>query len=180
MRYVVMLRGVNVGGRNKVPMAALVTLLSSEFDNVRTYIQSGNVVLDASMTSAEVCQWVERTLPQTFELDGSVIRALVLDRAEFREVVEQAPHDFGSDDATYRYDVGFFVGIGPDDVRPFVAVNPDVDVVTWGTRAFYHRRITALASRSRVSKIIGTPVYPSLTLRNWRTTSTLARLLDED
>jgi len=58
-------------------------------------------------------------------------------------------------------------GIGPQDV----------DVVELGERAFYHRRVTALASRSRMSKIVGSPVYPRLTLRNWRTTTTLAGML---
>jgi uncharacterized protein (DUF1697 family) len=45
-------------------------------------------------------------------------------------------------------------------------------------RAFYHRRVAALASRSRLSKIVGTPVYSSLTIRNWRTTVALAEMLD--
>jgi uncharacterized protein (DUF1697 family) len=54
-----------------------------------------------------------------------------------------------------------------------------VDEVVCGERAFYHRRVAALASRSRMPKIAGTPVYAALTIRNWRTTTTLAQMLDD-
>ena len=44
--FVVLLRGINVGGKNRLPMKELITLLASNgFDNVKTYIQSGNLVL---------------------------------------------------------------------------------------------------------------------------------------
>ena len=178
MRYVVLLRGINVGGRNKVPMAALRNYLAGDFGNVRSYIQSGNVLLDTDLPAVEVAAHIERGLPKAFELDSELIRVLVLDRAAYREVVEGAPPAFGSEPETYRYDVGFYIGVTAADVRPHIPVNPDVDDVVCGERAFYHRRVSALASRSRLSKIIGTPVYASLTIRNWRTTTTLAKMLE--
>jgi len=47
--YIALLRGINVGGHKKVPMAELRELLSkSGFGNVQTYIQSGNVILESS------------------------------------------------------------------------------------------------------------------------------------
>jgi uncharacterized protein (DUF1697 family) len=47
--YVVLLRGINVGGKNILPMKELTSLLEHEgYENVNTYIQSGNVVLSAS------------------------------------------------------------------------------------------------------------------------------------
>ncbi|MFG3342114.1 DUF1697 domain-containing protein [Glycomyces sp. NPDC048151] len=53
--YVVLLRGVNVGGHRKVPMADLRAALDEAgFDRVRTYIQSGNIVLDADEDAAAV------------------------------------------------------------------------------------------------------------------------------
>lgn len=180
MRHVVMLRGVNVGGRNKVPMAALAALLSEEFEDVQTYIQSGNAVLTSPLTSARVAERVEQLLATGFALDTSGVRALALDRRAFGQVMAQAPPEFGADDATYRYDVAFFMGVKAADVRPFVSVHPDVDDVTWGTRAFYHRRVVAQATKSRVARnLLSSPVYPSLTIRNWRTTATLAQMISE-
>jgi uncharacterized protein (DUF1697 family) len=179
MRYVALLRGINVGGRNKVPMAALRDVLAEDFGEVRTYIQSGNVALDSTESAAGVATHLERLLPSAFDLDSELIRVLVLDRDSYAQVVAEAPPGFGSDNDTYRYDVGFFVGVSAADVEPHVPTNPDVDVVSWGEHAFYHRRVIALASRSRVNRVVGTPAYASLTIRNWRTTTTLAGMLND-
>ena len=177
--YVVLLRGINVGGRNKVPMAALREHLDPHFAHVRSYIQSGNVVLDSDRSAAEVQAHLEDSLPTRFTLDVDLIRVLVLDADAYRSVLTDAPDGFGSDPETYRYDVGFYLGVGAAEVEPYVRANPDVDTVVCGERAFYHRRVAALASRSWLSRIVGTPIYPSLTLRNWRTTETLGRMLQE-
>ena len=79
----------------------------------------------------------------------------------------------------YRYDVVLYMGVTASDVEPYIFLNPEVDDALVGERAVYHRRITAKATRSRLNKIIGSPVYPSLTIRNWNTTVTLAAMLDE-
>lgn len=178
MRYAVLLRGINVGGRNKVPMADLRRHLSEHFEDVTTYIASGNVVLGSSLPAAEVERVVEELLPSVFSLDSEVVRALALDPTTYAAVLDEAPPGFGEDDDTYRYLVGFFMGVAADEVRPCLPEHPDVDVVTYGQHAFYHRRVSALATRSRVGQVVGTPVYGSLTLRNWRTTLALADRLD--
>lgn len=180
MRYVVLLRGINVGGRNKVPMAGLRACLAPHFAGVRTYIQSGNVVLDSERPAPEVAATVEGLLPTAFALDVDLVRVLALDADAYREVVDAAPPGFGDDPATYRYDVGFYVGTTADEVARHLPVHPEVDVLHCGERAFYHRRVVALASRSRLSRVVGTPVYPRLTIRNWATTTALARMLEED
>jgi uncharacterized protein (DUF1697 family) len=177
MRYVVLLRGINVGGRNKVPMPALRDHLSSDFENVRTYIQSGNVLLESHLSAGEVATHAERRLPTAFDLDSELIRVLALDATAYLEVIAGAPPGFGTQPEMYRYDVGFYVGVTAADVEPHMSVNPDVDEVTCGERAFYYRRISALASRTRLTRIMSTPVYASLTLRNWRTAMSLAEML---
>lgn len=175
--HVVLLRGINVGGRNKVPMAALREHLDHDFARVRSYIQTGNVVLDSDLPAAEIQAHIEHSLPKRFDLDRELIRVLVLDSRAYRSVLAEAPPGFGALPETYRYDVGFYMGVSAAEVEQHIVTNRDVDVVHCGERAFYHRRVTALASRSRVSKIIGTPVYASLTIRNWKTTEALGRLL---
>jgi uncharacterized protein (DUF1697 family) len=177
MRYAVLLRGINVGGRNKVPMAALRDHLAEHFGNVRSYIQTGNLVLDSDHPADQVAARIEQSLPAVFHLDSAVIRVLVLDPTAFRTVLDGAPPGFGSEPEKYRYDVWFYLGITTADVRPHIPVNPEVDEVVCGDRAFYHRRVTALATRSRVSKIVGTPFYASLTVRNWRTTVALGEMV---
>jgi uncharacterized protein (DUF1697 family) len=178
MPYVVLLRGINVGGRNKVPMAALRDRLSEDFRNVRTYLQSGNVLLESALPAGEMATHLEHWLPTAFDLESELIRVLVLDATAYLEVVADAPPGFGTRPETYRYDVGFYVGITAADVEAYMSVNPDVDEVAYGGRAFYFRRISALASRTRLTRIMGTPIYASLTLRNWRTTTSIAGMLE--
>lgn len=183
MQYVVLLRGINVGGRNKVPMPALREQLGARsggrYGNVRSYIQSGNLLLRSDLGADEVAAHVERTLPNAFALDTSLVRVLVLGEDAYRHAVAQAPPGFGSEPETYRYDVGFYLGTARDEVEPHLRAHPEVDEVSCGDLAFYHRRLTARASSSWLTRIVGSPVYGSLTLRNWRTTTALQAMLDE-
>ena len=80
-RYLVLLRGINVGGQNKVPMAALRELLESHgHTKVSTYIASGNVILSSDRSAAAIKRELEEALPKTFKLDSELIAVLVLTR----------------------------------------------------------------------------------------------------
>jgi uncharacterized protein (DUF1697 family) len=86
---VALLRGINVGGNNKVPMADLRALCTAlGYANVETYIQSGNVVFDASGSEAEVVAAMEAALLTTFGLTLSVV---VRSAAELVEIVARNP-----------------------------------------------------------------------------------------
>jgi uncharacterized protein (DUF1697 family) len=176
MQYVVLLRGINVGGTSKVPMADLRGHLGESFDDVRTYIASGNIVLTSDGETAEVAETVNDIVRAKFEVTR-LVTTLALPADAFREVIAQAPVGFGGRADIYRYDVAFYVGTTRTEVEKHVSVHPEVDTVTYGERAFYHRRLSAKATMSRMSKIASTPVYPNLTVRNWRTTTTLAGML---
>jgi uncharacterized protein (DUF1697 family) len=179
MKYVVLFRGINVGGRNKIPMAELREHLSAEFANVRTYIQSGNVLLESDLPADKVAAHIDANLASAFTLDSDLVRVLVLDAKAFGEVIADAPKGFGSDPDTYRYDVLFYMGVTAKEVEPYIFAHPEVDEVLVGKRATYHRRIAARASSSRVNKIVSTPVYAGITIRNWNTTKKLETLLKE-
>lgn len=87
--YAALLRGINVGGNNKVPMADLRALcLGLGYDNVETYIQSGNVVFDASGAEAEVVAAMEAALLETFALTLSVV---LRSAAELAGIVARNP-----------------------------------------------------------------------------------------
>ena len=74
MRYVALLRGVNVGGKNKLPMALLRDALNkTSFYGVTTYIQSGNIVFNTDLETSKCEQIIEDLLKAEFDLDVSVI-----------------------------------------------------------------------------------------------------------
>ena len=89
--YVALLRGVNVGGHNKVPMATLRQALeASGLERVRTYIQSGNVVLDARMDdAAAVATHVREVIATSFGLD---IATIAVASSAFAAVVAANPY----------------------------------------------------------------------------------------
>ena len=73
-RFIILLRGINVSGKNKIPMVDLRDLLSAlEFKNVQTYIQSGNNILDADKSKSEVCQIIKEGVLSKFGYDVPVL-----------------------------------------------------------------------------------------------------------
>jgi uncharacterized protein (DUF1697 family) len=59
-----------------------------------------------------------------------------------------------------------------------VTTNPGVDQAFVGPDVLYFSRLTAAASRSRLPRIVGLPVYQNMTIRNWNTTCKLLALMD--
>jgi len=101
-------------------------------------------------------------------------------RAQMRAVVEGAPEGFGADTDAYRYDVIFLKE--PLTVKAAlksVPMRQDVDEVHAGRGVLYFSRLIARAAQSHLSKVVSLPIYQSMTIRNWNTTTTLLRMLDE-
>ncbi len=72
--YIVLLRGINVSGKNKLPMAELRDLLNNlDFKNVQTYIQSGNIILESSESKSVICQKIKKGIKDKFGYDVPVI-----------------------------------------------------------------------------------------------------------
>lgn len=179
--YVLLLRGINVGGTNKVPMAQLRACLSEQdgITDVATLIASGNVVLRSSLSAAALQQLVEQLLPERFQLTSKLVRVLVLTSAQFRAVVDDKPAGFGEQPDTYHSDVIFLLGITPTQALQVFNPREGVDEIWTGRGVIYSQRLSAERTKSRLGAIAGTPVYPSLTIRNWNTTTRIVRLLDE-
>jgi uncharacterized protein (DUF1697 family) len=178
-RYVALLRGINVGGKNLIPMPALKAAFEENgFEDVRTYIQSGNVVFStATSKQAELTRRIERMLRKAFgRYEASVA---LRSRAQMRSIVERAPDGFGSEPTLYREDVIFLMP--PLTARTVVASVPikeEVDQIWPGTGVVYFSRLTSRATQSSLSRIISLPIYQQMTIRNWNTTTKLAELVN--
>jgi len=178
-RYLVLLRGINVGGRNKVPMAALRELLESHgHTKVSTYIASGNVILSSDQTASVIKRELEEALPKTFKLDSELVAVLVLTRAQLRAVVGDRPKGFGDEPDTYNSDAVFLMGIDAPTAMKVFDPRPGVDEVWPGKGVIYSQRLSAQRTRSRLGKIVGTPAYKSMTIRSWATTLALLERME--
>ncbi len=176
--YVILIRGINVGGKNKVPMGGLKTCLEKlGFSNVSTYIASGNVILESNKRPAEIKAQIEKALPESFKLDSELVKVLVLTRDQLQAVIDNKPDGFGEQPNVYHSDTIFLMGI--DAAQAMLVFDPreGVDKIWPGDGVIYSQRLSSLRTKSRLSKIVGTPAYKSMTIRNWNTTTKLLELL---
>ena len=177
--YVALLRGINVGGKNLIKMAALRTCFEDNgFEDVTTYIQSGNVVFRTrESSSSQLSPRIEKILSATFPYEASLV---LRTRAQMRSVVEKAPAGFGKKADRYRYDVLFLKPpLTAARAVKIVPTHPDVDEVAMGPGVLYWSRLSSRVTSSRISRVAAMPIYQSMTIRNWNTTTALLRMMDE-
>ena len=111
-RYVALLRGINVGGKNSVPMIRLRAVLEElGFTDVATYIASGNVILESERGADETRALIEEALPREFALHDERVRVLVLSQGQLQAIVDNRPKGFGSQPDRYHSDAIFLMGI---------------------------------------------------------------------
>jgi uncharacterized protein (DUF1697 family) len=178
--YVILIRGINVGGKNKVPMTGLRTCLEElGCSHVSTYIASGNVIVESGKRPAELQAQIEAALPKSFKLDSELIKVLVLTRTQLQAVIENKPQGFGEHPETYHSDAIFLMGIDAAQAMPVFDPREGVDNIWPGDGVIYSQRLSAQRTKSRLGKIVGTPVYQSMTIRSWNTTTKLLKLLEE-
>jgi uncharacterized protein (DUF1697 family) len=167
-----------VGGKNLIRMSDLQTCFEEQgFDDVATYIQSGNVSFDAGRTSAAaLTERVERMLSTTFGYEASVA---IRSRSQMRAIVEDAPDGFGAEPDRFRYDVIFLMPpFTSHTAMPLVPTREGVDRAWPGNGVLYFSRLTSRATQSRLSKVVSLPIYQRMTIRNWNTTVKLRELVD--
>ena len=178
-RYIVLLRGINVGGKNKLSMKALKEALEElGYENVATYINSGNVVLDSKKSANAVGAEIEKVLPKKFKLDSELIKVLALTRAKFKAMVSGKPKGFGDEPGKYHSDAIFLMGGKVAEAMGAFDPREGVDAVWPGKGVIYHQRLSAERTKTRLNKVMSTPFYKSMTIRNWATTMKLAEMLE--
>ena len=180
-RYVALLRGINVGGKNMIRMADLKAVFEENgYGNVATYIASGNVLFDSGdRSSAKLTKRIEDMLAARF---GHYKAWVVLrTREQMRRTVDGAPKGFGSQPARYRYDAIFLKSpLTPATVVRAVPLKEGVDRVYAGKGVVYHSRLTSRATQSRLSRVASMPIYQNMTIRNWNTTVKLREIMESE
>jgi uncharacterized protein (DUF1697 family) len=177
-QYVALLRGINVGGKNLIKMTDLKACFEAlGFENVKTYIQSGNVLFSADESDqANLTSQVEEALSKTFNYQSRVV---IRSHKQLKEIVVHAPKGFGSDPATYRYDVIFLKQpLTAAEAMQSVSAKEGVDQAFAGKDVLYFSRLISKATQSHLSRIISLPVYQSMTIRNWNTTTKLLDMME--
>jgi uncharacterized protein (DUF1697 family) len=179
--YVALLRGINVGGKNKISMAELKRCLEAQgYKNVTTFINSGNVILRSKLDNEVLARQIEKLLSQNFSFDNSIIKVLALAKDQLKSVVDKKPKGFGEQPGKYHSDVIFLMGIDTAEAMKVFQPKEGVDKIWPGEVVIYSQRLSAMRTKSRLNKIMGTPAYKSMTIRNWNTTTKLLELVQAE
>jgi uncharacterized protein (DUF1697 family) len=176
VRYVALLRGINVGGKSLIKMADLKTCVEAlGLEDVSTYIASGNVLFaSGERETAKLERKIEHAIEQRFRLP---VKVVVLDRPSYGRIVGAVPASWQGD-AGLRANVAF-VRRGTDARTVVRELDPDPAVeevkaikgaILWATKR------DAL-NRSVMRKLIGGAAYKELTVRNVNTVLKLHELL---
>lgn len=178
MKYVALLRGINVGGKNIVPMAVLKKCLEElGFTNVSTYTASGNVILESDNSTDAIKAQLEEALSESLKLDDEIIKVLVLTRNQLQAIIDNKPEGFGEQPEKYHSDAVFLMGIDSTSVMPLFNPREGVDKVWPGDGVIYSQRLSSQRTRSRLNIIMATPAYKSITIRSWSTATKLLKIL---
>jgi uncharacterized protein (DUF1697 family) len=175
-RRIVLLRGINLGPNKRVPMAELRELFSGAgFEDVRTYVQSGNVVLSGDVDPGALEGRCERLLAERF---GFEVPVVVRTRDELAAVVERNPLGDVAHDPK-RYQVSFLDAELEEGAveRLMELAAPDERVLADG-RELYAWHPDGVARSKLWAELAGTGLGVKATARNWTTVTKLLEMAD--
>jgi uncharacterized protein (DUF1697 family) len=176
-KYLALLRGINVGGKNILKMEDLKKRFEEAgFSDVTTYIQSGNVIFndlenDRMKLSVKIGVIMHESL-------GNEIKVALLTLAQMKKIIDGKPDGFGDEKDKYKYDVIFLIDpLKAGDAMKEIKTRAGVDDMYEGDKVIYIRRLTSELTKSYFSKINETSIYRDVTIRNWNTTRKLYEIM---
>jgi uncharacterized protein (DUF1697 family) len=170
-RQIVLLRGINLGPRRRIPMPELRELLQNAgFEDVRTYVQSGNIVLSSDLPLDALQRNCEDSIADRFGFDVPVI---VRTREDLERIVDLNPlADVAANPK--RYQVTFLSGQVSGDVLPKLeALATDSERLVAAGREIYTWHPDGAARSKLWAQLAGTGLGVVTTSRNWTTVTTL-------
>lgn len=178
MKYVVLLRGINVGGNHRVPKADFACVLESlGFQNVIIYLNSGNAVFDSDLKPTAAS--VQIALENHF---GFTIPTLVLPGKQVQDIAATIPAEWTNDSpkpdkSGQKSDVLFlFDEINSPDVLEKLGYKSELETMMYVKGAVITNVSRANQMKGSLQKLIGSPLYAHITIRNINTVRKLAEL----
>lgn len=179
MKYVALVRGINVGGNHRVPKAEFKKVLENlGFSDVLIYLNSGNAVFSSSQTPK--ASDVQAALENYF---GFSIPTLILSASKIKAIAAAIPSDWTNDkpqpdksgqksDVLYLFD-----DINAPDILQRLAYRPEIETMVYVDGAVLANVTRLNQGKSSILKLIGTELYKSVTIRNINTAKMLAELV---
>jgi uncharacterized protein (DUF1697 family) len=178
MLYVALLRGINVGGNNKVEMKTLKKVFEDlEFENVKTYINSGNVIFSSKQEKlTSISKKIETAVEKEF---GFSVNVVVKDKEQIITINKALPKTWLNNDKM-KCDVMFLWDeVDKESVLDELPIKEDIDDVKYVEGAILWRVDRDKVTKSGMIKIVGTKLYKQMTVRNCNTLRKLVAMMEE-
>ena len=178
MKYVLLLRGINVGGKNKVAMSDLKNMISKlGYENVITYINSGNIIFDANDNKEIVRVKISHML-ETFPFS---INKVILTQEEYLDEISNLPEWWSEE--LFRRDILFYSDeVDYSVMKERIKMMPlNDEMVHFGKRAVFWGKCNEknYLSTSYHKLLMKESFYKSITIRNARTFEKIIELLSK-
>ncbi len=176
MRHVALLRGINIGGRNKISMGQLkVAMEQTGFDDVSTYINSGNIFFTSNHDSTLLTQKLETVIADEFKLN---IKVLLRTKPSIEAVVGAIPEHWTNDRDHMKCDVMFlWEHYDNPSVLEKIHIRDGIDTVSYVDGAIIWMVDRKNQTKSGMMKLAGTDLYQHMTIRNVNTARKLLEFL---
>lgn len=175
-KYILLLRGINVGGKNKVSMKELKEVLENNgFQNVVTYINSGNIIFFSEYTNIDFLKKsCEALILEKFQLN---IPVMIISAKELLEAFSNAPNWWDADEDS-RHNAIFV--IPPTTVNEVLKEvgegKPEYEKVSSSGNIIFWSAPIKTFSKTRWANVTGKSVYSNITIRNANTVKKLITL----
>ncbi|WP_188455497.1 DUF1697 domain-containing protein [Virgibacillus oceani] len=177
MVYVALLRGINVGGNNKIDMKLLKqTFEKAGMDDVVTYINTGNIIFSYNGTNVDLPGILEEAIHLDF---GLQIKVVVRSFDEVSSIINAIP-DTWKNDKEMKSDVMFLWDeVDDESVLMDLTIKPTIDTVKYVPGAILWSVDKINVTKSGISKIIGSKLYKQVTVRNVNTARKIYKLMQD-
>lgn len=174
MKYVALLRGINVGKSVQVPMKRL----KEQFEgiglvDVATYLNSGNAIFDSDLDKAAICDKIDRLLEREY---GQRISTLIKTSEEIVEIQRSIPAGWRNDETQQTYVAYLFDDVADPKLIEELPIKRQYIELIYAHKAIIWNIARANYNKSQIAKIVSHPSYRRMTTRNVNTARRLAEL----
>jgi uncharacterized protein (DUF1697 family) len=176
VKYIALLRGINVGGNSIIKMYDLKAAVEKcGFSNVKTVIQSGNVIFESNESIDKATLKMEKALSENFGVSSGMI---IKTHDQFKEVLAGIPDAWKKADDLRMY-IAFVIGpVTVQEVLAEIEPKEGVDFVETGPGVLYMSTRLSGITKSRFSKLVAKKIYKSISIRNYNTVKKLLAFME--
>jgi uncharacterized protein (DUF1697 family) len=177
MKYIALLRGINVGGNSLIKMADLKDAVTKiGFRNVITYIQSGNIIFESDeKDAARIAALLEDNLSKNFKIR---MRVIVKTFEQFRKIVAGVPAAWKKRNDLRCYLAFVREPVTAQEVAHETQPREGIDFIEIGEGVLYMSTLLSGLTKSGLSTLATKKIYQDISMRNYRTAQKILGLME--